>query len=54
MIWSHPNSPINNISNYDHVILETPLCRCIIEWKSWKENDLYTIMINDVYIFVKK
>lgn len=50
MKWTTPSKPIEGISNYDHVILETPIGKAIIEWKSWKERESYDIWIDDKYL----
>lgn len=50
MKWTEPNDPDAKVSYYTHVISETPLGRCKIEWKGWKENDSYSITIGDEYV----
>ena len=50
MIWTDPKPPTANQSYYDHVTSETPLGKCIIEWKSWKENPSYDVEINNKWI----
>lgn len=49
MEWLGPFKP-SNYSPYDHVICDTPIGSITIEWKSWKENDSYTIYIKGEYI----
>lgn len=48
--WTEPESPKENVSYYDHCILNTPLGRIIIEWKSWKEHPSYDISIDDKWV----
>jgi enoyl reductase-like protein len=50
MKWTTPSKPIEGISYYDHVILETPIGKAIIEWKSWKERESYDIYIDGSYL----
>lgn len=50
MKWTEPKSPTKGISNYDHVMCETPLGKCLIEWKGWKESDNYSVTIGDEYV----
>ena len=47
MVWTEPKPPIEGISYYDHTVCETPFGKLKIEWKSWKENDSYDVMLND-------
>lgn len=53
MNWSEPKPPINNVSYYDHVKLDTPLGEMMIEWKSWKNHPSYDIMLSGEYIGVE-
>jgi hypothetical protein len=50
MNWTEHNKPIKDISSYDHVSCETPLGKALIEWKSWKRYDSYSVTIGDTYI----
>ena len=50
MKWTDPAKPIEGTSNYDHVILQTPIGVMMIEWKSWKENPDYSIDLDGVYV----
>lgn len=50
MKWTEPKPPTQAISNYDHVICETPLGKALIEWKGWKESDSYSLTIGNDYI----
>jgi hypothetical protein len=50
MNWTEPQKAKEGVSYYDHVILETPIGRAIIEWKSWKESDSYSLMIGENYV----
>lgn len=50
MNWTEPCKPKEGVSYYDHIIAETPLGICIIEWKGWKENDSYSIKLGIDYI----
>ncbi len=50
MNWTEESNPKEGVSYYDHTISETPLGKCIIEWKSWKENPSYDIQLNDEWI----
>jgi len=46
MKWTENKSPTEGTSYYDHTISETPIGTIIIEWKSWKENTSYNIMLD--------
>lgn len=48
--WSEPKPPIDGVSFYDHITCDTPLGLIKIEWKSWKNNDSYSLLINDKWI----
>jgi hypothetical protein len=48
MKWTEPKPPTRNASFYDHTICETPLGKITIEWKSWKVNGNYDVMLNNV------
>lgn len=50
MNWTEPMPPTKGISNYSHIICETPLGKAFIEWKHWKERDTYSIIIGDNYV----
>ena len=51
MAWTEPSKAKEGVSHYDHVILETPIGKLIIEWKSWKDNDSYDIIFdNTTYV----
>lgn len=50
MNWTEPKKPTEGVSYYDHVICETPLGECLIEWKGWKERDSYSVTIEGAYI----
>lgn len=50
MNWTEPKPPTLGVSYYDHVKLDTPLGLCLIEWKSWKDLDTYSVVIGDYYI----
>jgi len=50
LCWSEPTPPIIGISRYDHVTCLTPLGVAIIEWKSWKQSDSYSLTIVNEYI----
>ena len=52
MKWTEPKKATEGVSFYDHVIAETPIGRMIIEWKSWKDNDDYGVMIDNEWIGV--
>ena len=52
MKWTEPKKPTEGVSFYDHVIAETPIGRMIIEWKSWKDNDDYSVMLDNEWIGV--
>lgn len=45
MNWSEPSPPKENISFYNHCILDTMLGTFIIEWKSHKISPAYDIML---------
>lgn len=51
MNWTEPKSPTANESSYDHITCQTPLGKCIIEWKSWKDNPSYDISLEDECIY---
>ena len=48
--WTEPKPPTEGISYYSHVICETPLGRCLIEWKGWKKSDSYSVTIGNDYV----
>jgi hypothetical protein len=48
-MWTQPEEP-NSDSHYDHVMCDTPLGKAIIEWKSWKESDSYSLTVGDEYV----
>ena len=50
MNWSEPKPPIKNVSWYDHIDCETPLGKCIIEWKGWKKSDSFSVFIGEEYV----
>ena len=50
--WSKISKPNPNI-RYDHIILETPIGKLTIEWKSWKEKPSYDIMLDELWIGVE-
>ena len=52
MKWTEPKKPTEGVSFYDHTIAETPIGRMIIEWKSWKDNDDYSVMLDNEWIGV--
>lgn len=47
MNWAKLSKPKEGISYYDHTICESPIGIFKIEWKSWKENDSYDVMLDD-------
>lgn len=49
MNWSEIKEPNKEVS-YNHVILESPLGKFVIDWKGWKENPSYDIQLNDEWI----
>lgn len=53
MKWTEPRKPTEGVSFYDHVIAETPIGRMIIEWKSWKDNDDYCVMLNNEWVGIE-
>jgi hypothetical protein len=38
LTWSVAMPPDKDC-RYDHVVAETPLCKIVLEWKSWKDYD---------------
>ncbi len=50
MNWTEPKEPTQGVSHYTHVISETPLGQCLIEWKGWKQSDSYSVTIGNDYI----
>lgn len=52
MKWTEPKKVTEGVSFYDHVIAETPIGRIMIEWKSWKDNDGYSVMLDNEWIGV--
>ena len=52
MKWTEPKEPTDGVSFYDHVIAETPIGKMMIEWKSWKDNDDYSVMLDNEWIGV--
>jgi hypothetical protein len=53
MNWTTLNKANKTISNYDHIICDIPLGKCVIEWKSWKDNPSYDISVNGEWIAVE-
>lgn len=53
MKWTEPTKSTEGVSFYDHVIAETPIGRMIIEWKSWKDQPSYDVMINNDWVGVE-
>jgi hypothetical protein len=53
MNWSEPKPPTDNVSYYDHTILETPIGVAIIEWKSWKDQPSYDIQLDGNWLGVE-
>lgn len=53
MKWTEPTKATKGVSSYDHVIAETPIGRMIIEWKSWKDQPSYDVMINNDWVGVE-
>lgn len=49
MNWSEEFKP-DTLSNYNHIICDTPLGKMIIEWKGWKERTTYDISIDENWI----
>lgn len=47
--WSEERPPNKEIP-YDHVVIDTPLGKGVIEWKSWKQSTTYTVYIGDEYV----
>lgn len=52
MKWTEPKKATEGVSFYDHVIAETPIGRMIIEWKSWKDNNDYSVTLDNEWIGV--
>jgi len=50
MNWTEPKPPTEGESYYDHVSLETPLGKIMIEWKSWKMDPSYDVELNGEWI----
>lgn len=50
MKWTEPAQPNEHVSRYDHVFSESPLGMVLIEWKSWKVSDSFSVTIGNVYI----
>ncbi|MFC5423692.1 hypothetical protein ACFPOB_29600 [Bosea eneae] len=48
--WNEPAPPNGKDRFYDHVQAETPFGQFLIEWKSWKENDSFTISFAGDYV----
>ena len=46
MKWTTPAPPTIGISSYDHTTLDTPIGKFMIEWKSWKEQPSFDILLN--------
>lgn len=53
LIWTEPKPPTAGISHYDHTSCNTPLGTFRIEWKSWKDNPGYDVMLNDEWVDCK-
>jgi hypothetical protein len=50
MNWTEPQKAKEGVSWYDHVFLETPIGRAIIEWKRAKQSDSYSLTIGNDYV----
>lgn len=50
MNWTEPKPPTEGVSSYDHTKCETPLGEFIIEWKSWKLNPSYDVILRNEWI----
>jgi hypothetical protein len=50
MKWTEPKPPTKGVSYYDHTTCQTPLGRCKVEWKSWKNSPDYDLYFEDEYI----
>jgi len=50
MNWTENKPATEGVSHYDHTILESPIGKFIIEWKSWKEVPSYDVMLNDDWV----
>lgn len=48
--WTQPEPPTEGVSNYNHVILRTPVGEFRIEWKGWKETPSYDITLNEGWV----
>ena len=53
MKWTENKPPTEGISFYNHTITETPIGKIIIEWKGWKDQPSYDIMIDGEWIGVE-
>ena len=53
MKWSKESAPKRDVSFYNHVYLKTPIGKMMIEWKGWKVNPSYDVMLNDAWIGVE-
>ena len=53
MKWTPNKPPTEGVSFYHHTICDTPIGKCIIEWKAWKERPDYSTTLNGVYIGTK-
>lgn len=50
MAWSEISPPKEGISRYTHITMNSPLGICVIEWKSWKEDEDYSISIDGEFM----
>lgn len=47
--WTEERKP-NNMCPYNHIILDTPLGKAVIDWKGWKENPIFELSIGGDWI----
>jgi len=52
LVWTEPKPPTKEI-RYNHTTCNTPLGTFLIDWKGWKDNPGYDVMLNDEWVDCK-
>ena len=53
MKWTENKPPTEGISFYHHTTCETPIGKMTIEWKGWKDQPSYDLMLEGEWIGVE-
>ena len=48
--WSQEKPPIQDISGYNHITMDTPFGLAIIEYKSWKKGSSFDLTIGNEWV----